>query len=74
MRTSPTISQVSGTNYFKVEGNGGEDLFDAFSTLNFTSDSRTGIGITSGITLVQGYAYWVWANNASAFLALQAEL
>jgi hypothetical protein len=74
MRTTPTISQVTGTNFYSIEGNATADAFDSIAGLNYTSEGRTGISVTSGIATTQGFSYWIFTNNASAFLALQAEL
>jgi hypothetical protein len=74
MRTTPTISQVTGTNFYSIEGNAVGDAFDSIAGLNYASEGRTGISVTSGIATTQGFSYWIFTNNASAFLALQAEL
>jgi hypothetical protein len=75
MRTTPTASVVSGTNYYQIE-NG--TVGDSFNTMilqkvstsrgNFYSDPST----TSGLTQYRP-GYFVSAN-AAAFIAVQAEL
>jgi hypothetical protein len=74
MRTAPTINQITGTNYFLWEGNSTNDPFNSISTFIFTNESRTGIGITSGIAVTQGQSGWIRTDNAAAVLAVQAEL
>lgn len=75
MRTAPTASVVSGTNYYSID-NG--TVGDSFNTMilqkvstsrgNFYSDPST----TSGLTQFRP-GYFVTAN-AAAFIAVQAEL
>jgi hypothetical protein len=75
MRTTPTIYQVSGTNYFLLLGNGlDNDTFDSVTSLDNGSSNAVRFSITSGISMTQGYSYWFQTNNASARLGLQAEL
>jgi hypothetical protein len=74
MRTAPTISQVTGTDYYAAEGNAATDGFNSFTGVTYAETGRVGIFVTSGISLTQGYSYWFITNNASAFLAIQAEL
>jgi hypothetical protein len=75
MRTTPTIYQVSGTNYFLILGNGlDNDTFDSVTALENGSSNAVRFSITSGISMTQGYSYWFQTNNASARLGLQAEL
>jgi hypothetical protein len=75
MRTTPTIYQVSGTNYFLLLGNGlDNDTFDSVTALENGSSNAVRFSITSGISMTQGYSYWFQTNNASARLGLQAEL
>jgi hypothetical protein len=74
MRTAPTISQTTGTNYYGAVGNAATDNFDSFSALSNASPESFRLDITSGVSLTAGYAYWLESTNASAFLAIQAEL
>ena len=74
MRTTPTISQVSGTNYFVLSGAGIVDAFDSIDALTDSSPQQVRFGVTAGISVTQGYAYWISSYNANTRLALQAEL
>jgi hypothetical protein len=74
MRAIPTLSQVSGTNYFSLEGAGSEDFFDSITSLWRTGKSRIGISVTSGIAITTGYCYSCSTKNTAAFVALVSEL
>ena len=73
MRTEPSISVVSGTNYYNMDSNGGQDYFNDFSiyqpstnaSMIYNATQASGTGGQAGI---------VNTSNASAFLAFQAEL
>jgi hypothetical protein len=73
MRTAPTLSATSGTNYYSFIGNNAADAFDTIA-LDVASPTAVRLNVTSGITVTQGYAYWIETNNAASFVALQAEL
>ena len=73
MRTSPTIAQVTGTNYYRFFRNGASDDFNSFvqqgngvNAYGFYNDSE--------ISGTAGHAGWVQTGNASSFLAFSAEL
>ena len=74
MRTAPTTVQLSGTNYYGIESGGA--TFNTNGPFGVTSAHpnaarffASGIG-PSGV----GYAGWIYAANASAYIALSAEL
>ena len=73
MRTTPTISVVTGTDFYGVAGNNGSDGTTTIG-LSLGSENQVRLEVTSGIAVTQGYAYWIDTTNASAFLAVQAEL
>lgn len=73
MRTAPTLSATSGTNYYNFIGNNAADAFDTIAA-DVASPTAVRLNVTSGIALTQGYAYWIETNNAASFVALQAEL
>lgn len=73
MRTVPTISQVSGTNYFNVFSNGANDNFNSF-TMDVRTTRMSQIYNNTEASGTAGYAGTVTTNNAATFLALQAEL
>jgi hypothetical protein len=74
MRTTPTIYQISGTNYFLWVGNNNNGQFNAITALTVAGDRSVRLDVSSGVTVVQGYAYAIQTNNASTLIALQAEL
>jgi ribosomal protein L27 len=75
MRAAPTISQVSGSDYYGCYGNNNAgDTFNSFSALSAATPDQVRFDVTSGISITQGYSYWFETTNASAFLAVQAEL
>ena len=75
MRTTPTLSQVSGTNFFRVVGNNGSTQFDSITDISEVSTDAVRIGRTGvSSAMTQGYAYWVRTNNTAATVALSAEL
>jgi hypothetical protein len=73
MRIAPTISSVSGTNFYNFYRNGAADNFNSFSQ---QSSSTTGYGFfnSSEISGTAGDSGWVEGGNASSFVAFGAEL
>jgi hypothetical protein len=75
MRTAPTLSQTTGTNYYSLfTGGVGPDPFDSIASINNTGTEQIRFDITAGIAATLGQAGWIITNNAAAFVALQAEL
>jgi hypothetical protein len=73
MRTDPTFSQVTGTNYYRGQGNGGTDEFNSF-TADRASPQMLMWYNNSETSGTQGVGTVVYTNNNAAFLAVQAEL
>ena len=73
MRTSPTISQVSGTNYFNVFRSGANDNFNSL-TMDIVTTRMSQVYNNTEASGTSGVAGTAASINASAFLALQAEL
>ena len=73
MRTAPTIDQVAGTNYFGVFNDGATRNISGSWTLADVSTRAVRIYATSD-TAATGQAGFAVTSNASAVLALQAEL
>ena len=74
MRTTPTISQVTGTDYYNFYRNGAIDGFNSLA-INFTSSSQI-VNLLNG-TQVSGTgadAGMITTNNAASFIAVTAEL
>ena len=72
-RGTPSISQSSGTNYFRYQRDGGTEDFDSIKIyipnantgLIYSDDNFTGADDENG---------WVQVNSSSAYVALDAEL
>ena len=73
MRVQPTLSIVSGTNYYNLYVTGNNN-FNDFSLVS-SSNTRQIVFSKSGLSgLTAGQAGTLGTNNAAAFVALQAEL
>ena len=74
MRTTPSLDQGTGSDYYGIYSNGQLDQFVGFSGLN-ASDKRGGsIFQNSGISGTAGHAGGLFINNANAYIAFNAEL
>ena len=73
MRTTPTIVQVTGTNYYRFYCNNGPDYFNNFG---LEASSPTAYVFYNGTEMsgTAGQGGWVEMNNASGLLAFTAEL
>ena len=74
MRTSPTIFQVTGTDYYLVYRNAGNDTFNSIQlNLDFTPQIIN-FNNAAQISGTAGHAGLVITNNAASFVAVTAEL
>ena len=73
MRTSPTISVVSGTDYYSIYRQGADDLFNSF-TLDISSPTTVAAYNNSEVSGTSGVAGLMVTRNANSFFAAQAEL
>ena len=73
MRTSPTLLSASGSNYFRSNTNGSSDDVDDF-LLGASFETIAQIYNTTDASGTAGTAGYVRTNNASAYIAFQAEL
>ena len=73
MRTAPTGSVVSGTNYYRFLANDTDDFVDAV-TVNGQTPNSVIIGNSTQISNTQGRPGIFTAQNAASFVAAQAEL
>jgi hypothetical protein len=71
MRTSPTIDQLTGTDYYIT--NITSDTLNSFS-IDITSTKEAMIFNSTEASGSSGYSTWIKTNNASAFLGFSAEL
>ena len=74
MRTAPTLSQTTGTNYYNMVGGNTSDAFDSFTRISQATTEAVRLDLESGVASTQLGAYWWITNNASARIALSAEL
>ena len=74
MRSTPTLEQVTGTDYFIAYNNGSADPFNDFDTIWHASANMMTVVNFNDISLTGGGAAMVETNNASAKLAFTAEL
>ena len=74
MRTTPTISSNSGTNYWAINNNGTSTLFNAFDGIIGEATADIAGAYVTGLSRTAGHFGYFQSNNASAFLAFQAEL
>jgi hypothetical protein len=73
MRTEPTLSVVSGTDYYQIARNGATDEFNDFTIYRPTTNKAM-IYNNAQASGTAGQAGTIYTNNASAFIAFQAEL
>jgi hypothetical protein len=75
MRTSPSIYQVSGTNYFGIYTNNARDDFNAFTSLVRASSRCVALDASGGgVSGTVGHSGPIEAIDAAARLGFQAEL
>jgi hypothetical protein len=75
MRTSPSIYQVSGTNYFGIYTNNARDDFNAFTSLVRASSRCVALDASGGgVSGTVGHSGPIEAIDAAARLGFSAEL
>ena len=76
MRTTPTISQTSGTDYYSIEANGGRDNLSDFSSgfHSRTWKRRLVLHAQTGVSQTAGHASQCEGYNANALILALAEL
>jgi hypothetical protein len=74
MRTTPTVVQTTGTNYYQINRNSGGDAFNSFSIADRITTETIQITANANISGTAGQVGLVVTNNASASLAFSAEL
>jgi hypothetical protein len=75
MRTTPSLIQTTGTNYYLLYVNSGSDTFDSFSDgIKDATPQTAGLDNSSGVSGTSGSVGRLVTNNASASLAFSAEL
>jgi hypothetical protein len=75
MRATPSVDYVSGTSYFRIERGGGTGTAQGVFSVSNSTARQSRIYDNSTVTGgVQGEAAWWFSNNASAYVAFDAEL
>jgi hypothetical protein len=74
MRTTPSIDQTSGTNYYRYVSNATNTNFNSLTFDFGTGNQALGIRTTSISGLTGGNAGWFQLINASSYLAFSSEL
>jgi hypothetical protein len=74
MRTDPTLSATTGTNYYRFRSNNANNDFNSLVLIGAESESGAILRNSSEISGTSGFAGSVFTNNASAAVAFSAEL
>jgi len=77
MRATPTVDQTTGTNYYSISRNNGNDPFNSFSVAGSTNNKNYYLfnnTQVSGIAGQAGLVYNYTASGGNAYVALSAEL
>jgi hypothetical protein len=74
MRTTPSLDASSGTNYYKAAVNSTTDGFDSFSLDGASTSTRAILITSSNVSGTVGWSALVYADNASAYVGVTAEL
>ena len=76
MRTTPTVVQATGTNYYRLYNNGGQDMFDSWaSTWNIQPNMFSlNANSSQGVSANGGQPQMIITSQAGAKLAFSAEL
>ena len=74
-RSTPTLDYVSGSDYYRYYSNGTNKSSDTLDQFLYVTNKSAGIvANTLSGNLVSGGAAFSYTNNASAFVAISAEL
>ena len=73
MRTTPSLVQTTGSNYYTFYGNGSGQNFSAFDGISHPG-SRSSAIYKSSLSLTAGQAGGFTSQNSSAKVSLSAEL
>ena len=74
MRGTPTLEQVSGANYIKLNGNNSTAYVDGNWTIQLVTQYGANLYATADATIVAGSAYLLRSYDAAARWAFNAEL
>jgi hypothetical protein len=74
MRTIPSLDIVSGTNYYRISGNGTSDYMNSLSMAPESTENFAVIQNSSEVSGTAGTCGFLLTANASAFIGFSAEL
>jgi hypothetical protein len=74
MRSSPTLVQGSGTDYYRFRRSNGSDLFNSFTATQTPSTNSVALDCNANISGTQGDGGRVQTENASAYIHFDSEL
>ena len=74
MRIAPSLVATSGTGYYNFIRNGGSDVFNSITLNGYTTPRGAALYNNTEISSTAGNAGWIYLDNASASVALSAEL
>jgi hypothetical protein len=72
-RATPSLDQVSGTDFYRFYNNNTDDRFDDFDIAIITTE-RARINNGDNFAVTTGHAGWFETNDTSCYVALDAEL
>jgi hypothetical protein len=74
MRTKPSLIVGSGTNYFRIDRNSGQDYINGFALGGTTTINGCTLENSTESSGTAGHAGYVYTNDPSAFVVFSAEL
>ena len=75
MRATPSLNQVTGTNYYSFDRSGGTDNFDSITLIGAYSNERyIELANVTDISGTAGESGFIRATNSSVLVLLEAEL
>ena len=75
MRSTPTVTSTSGTNFYAIDRAGGTSTFNSLYSAPYGSTNIIGINVSTGISgLTPGWAGWLRTNASGCFVFVSAEL
>lgn len=74
MRSTPTLSAASGTNYYEFIRNGAADFINSLSLGNRTTNKIGEIYNSTEISGTVGHGGYIRTDNAAVYVDFDAEL
>jgi hypothetical protein len=73
MRTDPTLISTSGSDYYRIDRNSGQDYLNSLTITN-NGKNMTGLTNSTEASGTAGHSGWLYTNSTSATVAFNAEL